>query len=156
MSIPSLLLALALQASAPFASYSINASNTAFHAPRLEVEIRYDSVRKDYLFTRRTRMLDAAADAAKVSHAQSSTCPGVMPVLTALSDLPTSKIRVPGIGPANDMIVLDGAAMTLKAGFVASDTADGEITLSSNYDTPHAKWIVSAQKALGPCWKEAG
>jgi|GEM_PF-4363206 len=89
--------------------------------------------------------------------ADSRTCQGLIPVLTAMEQLPDARADIPDLGrettetaapvPAGVRLTLWNS--TARAG---ANAAVVELEISGNADTPMAKWWGQTQRALSGCW----
>lgn len=79
----------------------------------------------------------------------SRTCPAVREVLEGMRDLRMPRPAPYGIAAGSGEIVVDGIGYSLHA---PSDFTNGQLTITSNIDSPLATWVDGAFAALKPCW----
>lgn len=142
-----LLLALALAPFSPWGSFSREPMLN--HAAEVvEIETRGVEGKRPRFVLRLTR---TALRSRQVRWADSARCPAVRVALAGLHDLRSPQVAPPGSGDEATTIVLDGTAYELRmpAAFGADQAA---VTMSSNSDTPLARWIDGALAMLAPCW----
>jgi hypothetical protein len=80
-------------------------------------------------------------------------CPALAERLVTLSALEPLTVSLPTDRDIRG--VLDGELYTLKVqGYFAAEKAQGEMTLTGNFDTPLARWTEDTMTALKPCWQD--
>lgn len=89
---------------------------------------------------------------ARVSWADSRTCPAVRVVLTRLRALSPPVIVPPGFPPEPSEVLVDGTGYKLTVP-VADSVGQSRLTWTSNIGTPLAGWVDNSLKSLEPCWK---
>ena len=82
----------------------------------------------------------------------SRTCPAVRPVLASLRDLPTPRPAPPGFGDDPKEILMDGIGYELAVPGAGDPTGMTRLSISSNVQTPLARWVDAAFEQLASCW----
>jgi hypothetical protein len=80
-------------------------------------------------------------------------CPALAERMATLKTLEPLTVRLPTDPPIRG--VLDGELYSLKVlGYFAAEKAEGEMTVTGNFDTPLARWTEDTVIALKPCWQD--
>ena len=81
--------------------------------------------------------------------ADSLTCPSIGPMIASMTKLAMPAPAPYGVPGVNQDIVLDGTNYEFSS---PSSYESGNLTITSNSDSPLARWVDDALKRLAPCW----
>ncbi|MBB5280319.1 hypothetical protein [Pacificimonas flava] len=137
-----------LSMSAPWAEFS--RSGALNHVDET-VEISTQGGRSErgpiYELRYTTERLDSAPETRSTD---SGACPAARTVVESMRDIDTPSPAPYGINGKTAGIVLDGASYRLR---VPSSYKTGDLTMTSNADTPLAEWIDASFESFASCWK---
>ena len=152
-----MLIALALQAAIAspdlFAEHAWGRfSRTGARSRRREqVEIATDGRDGDTLHYK-LRLTDRTSSPDETRWTNSRTCPAVRPLLASLRDLPTPRPAPPGFGDEPTEILMDGVGYELALPGTGDPFGLTRLVVSSNVETPLARWVDAAFDKLASCW----